>query len=452
MNRKKFHSVIAWLPGVVLVASLLACNASQAVAPSTEVSGQNNLPTTESGQNVAATTAPTDVPIQPVSTETLTPTPIVHIRMPGEPPAGGLSEITDRDSSSLASQHRANGGENFTSNLYERPFNANSMDTYFPDLDITRTKLSRDDQWIYVNIKLVGQDPAGGMHGNYGVEVDLNVDGRGDVLVMAAQPGATWSTDGVRAWQDANHDVGAAHPVQSDAPVNGDAYETLSFDQGVGSDPDVAWARISPSDPTSVQIAFKRTFISDDDRFTWGAWAMNDSMLNPAWFDYNDHFTATEAGSPLSELTQYYPLKALYELDNTCRWGVGFTPTGTEPGICPVPPTPTPIPPATITGLVYYDWNLSSSFDVPPDFVLSGVSIRVRSGNCGSPGSVAGTGSTNGSGIYAISVTAGTYCVDVSPDPTISYGFNQKSPMPVTVTVPAGGSATVNFWFRLYLY
>ena len=150
-----------------------------------------------------------------------------------------------------------------------------------------------------MSIYIVGPNPAGGMPGDYGVEVDMNVDGRGDVLVMAAKPGTAWSTDGVKAWLDRNHDVGGAHPIQSDPPANTDGYETMVFDAGVGTDPDTAWARISPADPNIVQIAFKSTLINDADNFTWGAWAMNDSMLNPAWFDYNDHFTNAEAGSPL---------------------------------------------------------------------------------------------------------------------------------------------------------
>jgi hypothetical protein len=40
-------------------------------------------------------------------------------------------------------------------------------------------------------------------------------------------------------------------------------------------------------------------------------------------------------------------MKALAELDNTCRWTVGFQGTGLEPGICYIPPTitNTPVPP-----------------------------------------------------------------------------------------------------------
>jgi hypothetical protein len=78
----------------------------------------------------------------------------------------------------------------------------------------------------------------------------------------------------------------------------------------------------------------------------WGAWAER-MVKNPGWLDYNDHFTFDEAGSPLPGLTKYYPMKALAELDNTCRWTVGFQGTGLEPGICYIPPTitNTPVPP-----------------------------------------------------------------------------------------------------------
>ena len=62
-------------------------------------------------------------------------------------------------------------------------------------------------------------------------------------------------------------------------------------------------------------------------------------MVNPAWFDYNDHFTHAIAGSPMIELANYYPLKEFWGWDNTCRWIVGKqVPLGTEPGLCPFTP------------------------------------------------------------------------------------------------------------------
>jgi hypothetical protein len=43
--------------------------------------------------------------------------------------------------------------------------------------------------------------------------------------------------------------------------------------------------------------------------------------------------THAQAGSPLADYT-VYPLKAMAEIDNTCRLAVGFDPTGLEPGLC----------------------------------------------------------------------------------------------------------------------
>jgi hypothetical protein len=278
-----------------------------------------------------------------------TPTAIVHKTSPVDPPASFVSQIQDIDSSSVASQHRAPGGENFNINLFERPFDQ-TMTTYYPDLDIKAARFSRDSSWDYVTIDLVGQDPKGGLTEEYAVELDVNRDGRGDFLVVVLAPGVGWTTDGVQIWEDANHDVGGIHPVESDPPPQtGDGYEKLLFNQGQGSDPDLAWGRISQLNSSSVQIAFKRTLFNDANPFLWGAWAIDPVMFHPDWFDYDDHFTQAQAGSPLVELTQYYPIKALYGIDNTCRWAVGFTPTGNEPGICPLPPTPTPTPLPTRT-------------------------------------------------------------------------------------------------------
>ena len=389
---------------------------------------------------------PGETPVE-VATETPTATvPIVHTLVPGEVPGSWQSEITDWDSSTTAAQKRTAGGETFPNDRYERPFNATTMDIYYPDLDIKRARLHVDSTWVYVTLQLVGVGSGGSLSGNYGAEVDLNIDGRGDVLVLASNPQASWSTDGVRAWLDNNHDVGGAHPILSDAPVHGDGYETLVFDQGQGADPDAAWARVSPSDPAIVQVAFKKSLISNDAMFTWGGW-VDKGVFNPAWYDYNDYFTHNDAGSPLTELSQY-PIKALFELDNTCRWGVGFTPTGSEPGVCPVPPTPTPIVPGTISGVVFYDGVNGDLVLDGASMRLAGANVRVRSGSCGSPGSVVTNGTTNGSGAYTVSVQPGTYCVDVSPDPV---SYSDKTP-PQTVTVGNGeNKSNINFGYSSYL-
>jgi hypothetical protein len=371
MNRNKFHQLTTWLGVAVLLTAILACNLTSATPGVTPNSADTNAPVNTSTEPPAATVAVIQPTATLENTATATSTPIVHAMTPGEPPTTFISAVSDSNSSTTASAHRANGGENFNINLFERPFTSTSMD-YLPDLDIIGARLTRDTTWVYLNIALEGQNPAGGLLGDYGAEFDLNLDGRGDLLLMAKKPGATWSTDGVRVWTPSKNDVGGARPILSDPPSNTSGYDTLVFDQGVGSDPDAAWARVSPTDPNSVQLAIKNTLIKNAGTFMWGAWAMDDSMLHPDWFDYNDHFTLAQAGSPLIEDTTNYPLKALAEVDNTCRWAVGFVPTGNEPGICPVPatptpkptatftPSPTPIKPGAIAGTVYYNGTNSN--------------------------------------------------------------------------------------------
>jgi hypothetical protein len=58
------------------------------------------------------------------------------------------------------------------------------------------------------------------------------------------------------------------------------------------------------------------------------------SLTSPGMFDYNDRFSEAEAGSPIKD-KQYYPLKALYAVDNTCWEAFGFKPNGYEPKLCP---------------------------------------------------------------------------------------------------------------------
>jgi hypothetical protein len=430
MHSRKINQIV---PAVFFFFALLACNLT---------GGSTSQPATEAG-NGSPSSEPATAAVQPAS-----PTEIVHLSMPGELPSGWDGEVIDRDTSLVAAERRVVGSENFALDLFERPFNADTMDTYYPAIDIVRARFYKDSPWEYATIKLSGPGVAG-FDGVYGIEVDLDVNGRGDVLVLARQPGAQWSTDGVQVWTDTNHDVGGAHPLQADAPVAGDGYETLLFDAGVGADPDLAWARLSATEANVVEIAFKASLLYEDDSFTWGAWAMNPDAVQPGWFDLNDHFTHEQAGSPLIELAQFYPIKQLAGIDNTCRWSVGFTPTGSEPGICPVPATPTPILPGKITGVVFYDGVNGDLILDGASVRLMGVTVRARSGNCTSPGGLVTAGLTNTSGVYSLTVPPGTYCVDVNPDPAI--GWSSKTP-PQTVTVANGGTVNnVNFGYRSYL-
>jgi hypothetical protein len=267
---------------------------------------------------------------------------IQHQLIPNQLPGQRSTHAGDQDSSSMAAKKTVPGGDRFTFGMFERPFNANTMDVYFPSLDIQDALLYQDDTWVYGVIIVKGREANDGLPGKYALELDLDRDGRGEYLVMVAHPAsADWTTDGVQVWADADGDVGGTTVVRSDdVPSNGDGYEMLIFDQGRGQDADAAWARISPDDPPAIQLAVKRSILGGATAYMAGMWAGND-VLNPALFDINDHFTHDQAGEASKDLEYYYPIKQVSELDNTCRMTVGFVAAGNEPLLCAaaVPPS-----------------------------------------------------------------------------------------------------------------
>jgi hypothetical protein len=258
----------------------------------------------------------------------------------------------------MATAKGVSDGDVFVQGLYERPFNANTMDTYFPYMDIVHIQGFKDDTWGYLTITLAGTDKNGKLPAQYAAELDLNKDGRGDWLIRASNPSSTtWATQGVQAWKDTVGNVGGVVPMLADSnsnPSGGDGYKTLVFDEGKGNLPDGAWVRISPNDPKTVQIAFKLSMIGNPSSFAMGAWA--GANIDSSQFDYNDHMTHAQAGDPNQAYPQVYPIKALAEIDNTCRLAIGFVPSSTVPGLCEAPapqifhpgpgaPPPPPPPP-----------------------------------------------------------------------------------------------------------
>lgn len=306
---------------IVLLLAMLAC-------------GVNATPTdTASTEEPNASTISTATSL--VVVDTSTPT---HLMRPNELPTTQSGSAGDQDSSSTASENRASSGDRFTFSRYERPFNANSMDVYYPYLDIQGALLYEDETWLYGVLAMKNDESSQSMSGKYGFEIDLNVDGDGDYLILANQPSSKdWVTTGVEVWFDENDDVGGVVPTTTDEnPIDGNGYETLNFGNGQGNDPDLAFARISPDDPYTIQIAVKRALLQGDDSFLVGMWAGNQD-LDPASFEMNDNLTHEQAGSSLVEFEYFYPIKELSEIDNTCRMAIGFQPIGNEPGLCELP-------------------------------------------------------------------------------------------------------------------
>ncbi len=282
---------------------------------------------------------PTNMPPSPPPNTIPAPaTPaIVHVSQP----ANNVSSATlvyDVESSGTAPEKRAPYGDSYDINRLERPFSQDM--TYIRDLDIVTFQVSEDDTWIYVSIELIGKTPNNDLGINYGVEIDNDADGYGDFIVWASPPYAEdWTADNVQVFADRNHNTGGYSPVKSDAPFEGDGYETLIFDGGQGDDPDLAWVRINAGPRATVQFAFKRSL--SDGSYMLGVLA-DTGLKDVSMLDYVDQFTNQQAGSPVRS-DPYYPLKALYAIDNTCRQAYGFIPAGYEPQLCPpiVPVEPT---------------------------------------------------------------------------------------------------------------
>lgn len=345
---------------VILMLSLASCNLP--VADSDESSAEKTLMAIYVAQTVAAANAAqprqaeTPAAVEPAATEVPTeaptpePTPtkeIVHTLYPGEP--GYIAQYwMDTNTSSVASEKRAYGGDSFSINLFERPFTSIEM-VYHPDVDLVRVEISSDANFFYFNLHLSSIRPDQGMLvGHYGVELDFDRDGRGDLLLWTLADGNTsWNIDNVLVYRDANNDVGGSRPMRSDAPdYTGDSYDQLIFSPDHLDDPDAAWKRVSPQNPSVMQLAIKKSLFDNQVVFMWNGWA-DDGVKEPVKFDYNDAFTSAEAGSPYSGAADY-PVKSLFLVDNTCRLAYGFTPTGLEIGGCLIyTPTPTasPVPP-----------------------------------------------------------------------------------------------------------
>jgi hypothetical protein len=313
------------IPAALLMVASLACSLVTSAPPAVPPVNQPPAPQ----QNPAAT--------EPVATgsvpgSTGTPgAPVTHAMVPPDSvPSGTL--IPDVVSQDTAAEKRAPYGDSYDINRFERPFLQDM--TYVPDLDIASFTVSSNADWWFVSVVLVGNDPNNKLGINYGVELDTNHDGFGDCIIWAHPPyTSTWDAAPVQIFQDTNHDTGGLSGEKSDAPFQGNGYDSLIFHGGVGdSDPDMAWVRILQGPPqASIQFAFKKSWSGSV--FMIGPIA-DAGLKDPGKMDYNDRFTIADAGSPVRN-TPNYPLKALFAVDNVCRAAFGFHVTGDEPQLCP---------------------------------------------------------------------------------------------------------------------
>lgn len=260
---------------------------------------------------------------------TETPIPEIPLMQPGETPPQAERTLEDSDASLKAQEKRVVSGDNILTNLYERPFTSEEM-LYLPDLNILSVSISSGETFFYFTIEMEGLDPdSGGLGGTYGIEFDRTLTGRGDLLVLASDPQSEWSTENVVIYVDENNLVGGLQPILAETDYKDVGYsKTVEMEKGK-----VAWARSSAENEAAIEIAVSRALLGDPEEFLWGAWALGETY-DPAMFDYNDHFSLSEAGSPIRTDIDY-PLKALAALDNTCRFSYGFDQLAHQiPGMC----------------------------------------------------------------------------------------------------------------------
>lgn len=352
---EKKQPFLTTLPGIIsgITALLVAVTGLLQVLPSKEEQSSVDPTSTSAPLVVTATpevvpttqAAPTDTETEEVITPTMEVTEEVTEVATEEPeatptlaPPVVIPESPDKfptwfqDPSSLVYAERGySTADDFYGYPLERPFKAQSMD-YVGYTDINRVEISAVKSFVYVSIGVEMAPPEGEMV-YYGVEIDSDLDGRGDWLVYAQNPASTeWTVQGVYVYFDGDNSVGGTKAIESNPGIPGNGYEVTLFAEGYQtSDQDMAWVRRSPERTNYIEIAFKFSMIDNAKRFLWSAWA-DAGPMNPGWFDYNDHFTLEEAGSPIQNANDY-PLKELDQVDNTCRFAFGFN-AKDEPGVC----------------------------------------------------------------------------------------------------------------------
>jgi hypothetical protein len=222
-------------------------------------------------------------------------------------------------------------GDNYSWNRLERPYTAETMD-YLDYLDIYWVDILVSDPWVYFTYVLIGDLPEDS-EARYSIELDLDHDGRGDFLVIASiPPDSEWTTEYISVLADEDEDIGGLYPMYMEDPLpGGNGYERVIFSNGEGADRDLAWVRRDPNAKNQIQIAIKDSLIGTVGML-WNAWAY-EGLLDVALFDFNDHFTFEEAGSPNKD-NYRYPVKAVAQVDSTCRSWYGYIPSGFEPGLC----------------------------------------------------------------------------------------------------------------------
>lgn len=238
------------------------------------------------------------------------------------------------------------GADSYQNDLYERPTAQNyqitngrfAAEEYHGYIDIVETRWGNDDRYFYASIRVFdlnkttnnGVSTIEGLRGRYGIKVSSDADGRGGLFLQVDEPAfaagssvnTVFTNLKTEAWRDADLDVGGrGGPIHGNSGPTGvrvtrtdnnqeefglTGYEELvvvSDGRLPGNGPQVLWQRVSPTSPTTLEIAFDYLTAG----FTraqveaWRLFEFQASLGEPSdarGARWNDKFFAIDAGSP----------------------------------------------------------------------------------------------------------------------------------------------------------
>ena len=282
---------------LLLCLALQACGTAPAT-PSASVVQPTEAPATPTIATETSTPTQPTVPT-PTTAPTTSPEPtrIQHVTKPGEP--AFIPEQTNIDCT-LGKTTGLNTDvvipascDNPALSFSERPV-ADKTNAYLPYLDIGQTHFGGNIEWLFARVDLydaVAPNGAGDVY--YFFKLDLNIDGRNSNVILVSVKNlpleaVNWTVNGVQAWSDVDGTISTV------------------FDEGVGSDPDLIWARRSPK---AVEFAFKPALLNGPIRFAWWAWAYQGTL------------------APIDFALSNLPLE-FNQIDNTCAWGFNASALG----------------------------------------------------------------------------------------------------------------------------
>ncbi len=319
-----------WIPVILLVVLLLsACNPSEQATTqpkedetSVEVAAVEEDTPPEEDTTEESSPPPTEIP--PTDTP---PQEIVHLEFPNNFQLTPLQSIFDCKTAAYFVPGQvyelSEVCDQWERNYFERPMDE-ALSEIFPQLDIVQAKFGQDENWYYTRILVFSEmveDLV--LDGIYAVEIDLDLDARGEFLIIALSPDE-WTSEGIQVWFDSNDDVGGPTAVLVDPLYDGDGYETLLVDSGVGDDSDLAFVKTYSDQPGLIEFGFKVNLLDGVEIFEWWVWAMQEDL-----------------GAAKYDPVDFFPQDTLYAMDNTCGWIYGSYPRDL-PNICNVIVGPKP--------------------------------------------------------------------------------------------------------------